>query len=405
VKSCVGKYVILILSDHHAQNKNTISDFAQIPQIIVIYCCMSEASFNECIPRVSFENQFSVLNKFPETMIDNHIHYVDSTIQHVLMDLFFAELIRDIPQTENTIEEFIEFCRSTYENHPKYPIYVKQMENFVKDYTEEDAIRWYTRADSFVFRMALKTCASLDFTALPKIVFFLRDMHIQLKKLHDKQLGKELKPDLVVFRGVVISKEEFESLKTEGALFFTRSFLSTTINKHVAYMYSGKGTKNNTDDKESVCISFRIDYIELQEKPIAFIGKYSQFHDEEEVMLSLGIVFRVKTCKKIEGNANYSWEIQMVRGENEAKIEKFLSQFYTLVQISASGVLPSIPISQAAIQNGQHLGESGKLITHPLKSQDTPTAEQPSATSNNNERSPQVGSCLRISMLFLPNVE
>jgi hypothetical protein len=369
VRACDDKYVILILSNHHAQNTNTVSDFAQIPQIIVIYCCMSEASFNGCIPQMSFESQFSVLNSLPETLMDTPIHYVDSTAQYVLMDLFFAELIQEVPRTKNTIEAFIEFCRSMYENDPKYPIYVKQMEEFFEKYNEEDAIRWYTRSDSFAFRMAIKTCASLDFTTLSKIGFFLRDMHIQLKKLHDKQLGKELKPGLVVFRGVIISKEEFESLKTEGALFFTRSFLSATKKKDVAHMYSGKDTWNNTDDKESVRISFQIDYIELEEKPIAYLGKHSQVPDEEEVMLSMGMIFCVKTCRKVEGNANYTWEIQMVRGEKEANIEKVLGRLYSLAQISASAVFRGMNIFGATIHDGEHSGESGKLITHPLKFQ------------------------------------
>jgi hypothetical protein len=403
VKKCNNKYVILILSDHHAQNTNTVSHFAEIPHIVVIYCCVSEASFNECIPRMSSKNQFSVLNSLPDTLMDPPIHYVDSTSQYVLVDLFFAELIRDVPQTEKTIEEFTEFCHSTYKNDPNYPTYVKQMEDFTKKYNGENAIGWYTKSDSFISRMVIKTCASLDFPALPKIGFFLRDMYIQLKKLHDEQLGKELKRGLVVYRGAIISKEEFESLKTVGALFFTRSFLSTTKNKKVAHMFSGKDTRNNTDDNKSVCISYQIDYVGLEERPIAFLGEYSRFRDEEEVMLSLGIVLRVKTCKKVKGDANYSWKIQMVRGENEAKIEKVFGGLYSLAQISASGVF--LGMVNTIIHDGEHSGESGKLTTHPFKSEDTSTVEQPPVTSNHIESCAQVRSCLGIFTLFPSNVK
>jgi hypothetical protein len=99
---------------------------------------------------------------------------------------------------------------------------------------------------------------------------------MKLKELHKKQLGKKLKPGLKVYRGAIISKVEFESLKTEGALFFTRSFLSTTAKKNVADMYSGKDTRHNTDDKKSVRISFQIDYIGLEDKPMAFLDEYNE---------------------------------------------------------------------------------------------------------------------------------
>jgi hypothetical protein len=405
VRRCADKNVILILSDHHAQNINTVSHFAKIPHIVVIYCCGSEASSNGCTPQMSVGNQFSVLNSLPDTLMDPPIHYVDSTSQYVLMDLFFAELIRDVPQTEKTIEEFTEFCHSTYENDQNYQTYKKQIEDFWENYNRKNAIWWYTKSDSFISHMVIKTCASLDFPALPKIGFFLRDMYIQLKELHDEQLGEELKPGLVVFRGATISKAEFESLQTKGALFFTRSFLSTTTNEKVARMFSGEDTRKKTDDNKSVCISYQIDYIGIEERPIAFLGKNSRFPDEQEVMLSLGIVLRVKTCKKVEGDANYSWKIQMVRGENEATIEKVLGRLYSLAQISASDVFLDMDIFGAIIHDGESSGESGKLTTHPFKSPDTPTVEQPPVTFNHIESCPQVRSYLGIFTLFPSNVK
>jgi hypothetical protein len=66
----------------------------------------------------------------------------------------------------------------------------------------------------------------------------------------------------------------------------------------------------------------------LEEKPMAFLDEYNRFADEEEVMFSLGTIFLVMNCEKVETNGTYWWEIQTVRGKKEAEIEKDLSRLY-----------------------------------------------------------------------------
>jgi hypothetical protein len=215
-------------------------------------------------------------------------------------------------------------------------------------------------------------------------------MYLQLKELHDTQLENLLFPGMVVYRGAVISEEELKGLKVKGNLFITRSFLSTTVLREVADVFSSKDTE--TEIGKSVLISIRIDHMEMEEKPIAYLGELSQMPAESEIMLSMGMVLRVETSKKIKANSKYTWEIQLFRGKDEAKIEKDLSRFPDLAQETARGLFLGMDIFLAATDNGRHLGEFSKSITHPLNSLDISAAGNSQVTPNGNDPSQLVSS-------------
>ncbi|CAF1472300.1 unnamed protein product [Rotaria magnacalcarata] len=116
----------------------------------------------------------------------------------------------------------------------------------------------------------------------------------------------------------------------------------------------------------------KIDHTQLQEKPIAFIEELSNFPEESEVMLPMGIVLRVESCRKMDASSDFAWEIQMIRGEDEVKLEQQLSRIPGIVQTGAGVVFVGAGIFSSLRDNSQHTG----LI---------PTHEQlPSAAVNSN---------------------
>jgi hypothetical protein len=377
IGSCAGKRVILILLDHHAQNRKIASNFTKFSQIIAIYRCVTQACFENWSKHWSFQSQSFIHEVLPRRLTRTPIKELDEASQLLLMQICLTELIVNLPNANEAKEDFLNFCRSSYKDNP---VYIKKIEDFERTYDESDAVRWYTRADSFVFRIVSKTCASLDFSALFKIRFILRDLYVQLQKLHREQLETLLQRDLTVYRGKTLTQVELNRLKVKGELFVTRHFLSTTTEEDVANMFFDVGLRN--EDKVSVLISMHIERTEMQEKPIAFLGELSQFSDESEVMLPMGLVFRTNSYEEICENASYSYKITMVRGKDEKKIEKNLSQFHLIAQTGASCATLGMAIFLRSIQNGEHVGKYCNLMSRALKSSNNQLAEQLATMSN-----------------------
>ncbi|CAF4877503.1 unnamed protein product [Rotaria sp. Silwood1] len=102
-----------------------------------------------------------------------------------------------------------------------------------------------------------------------------------------------MKNKLKLHRGKMIPREELENFqKSEGRFVVTNSFVSTTTEEIVALSFVGGGTSEATD-KVSVIFYIQIDIEKNYSKPVAFIRECSQHPDEEEVLLSMGIVLSI----------------------------------------------------------------------------------------------------------------
>ncbi|CAF4419194.1 unnamed protein product [Rotaria sp. Silwood2] len=102
-----------------------------------------------------------------------------------------------------------------------------------------------------------------------------------------------MKHKLKLRRGRMISREELENFqKSKGRFVVTNSFVSTTTEEIVALSFVGGGSSEATD-KVSVIFHIQIDIEKNDSKPVAFIRERSQHPDEEEVLLSMGIVLSI----------------------------------------------------------------------------------------------------------------
>ncbi|CAF4554316.1 unnamed protein product [Rotaria sp. Silwood2] len=150
------------------------------------------------------------------------------------------------------------------------------------------------------------------------------------------------------------------------------------------------GSGNCTE--KSVILIMEIDRKVLQEKPIAFLG-YSEVSDtpeECEIMLPMGIVFRVVSCSKPDKNDQHTLEIHLVRGEDEAKLEEQIHQYSRLIQISAGGLLLGTEIFSTLENNGQHFEKINQSAFHTSIVVDASTAEDLSVGINENGLSASV---------------
>ena len=210
--------------------------------------------------------------------------------------------LQRLPQDNSSREDILNECKLQYSNDEKE---LKKIDEFEKTYHSQLAVRWYTR-DSFLCKLINKALQTDDIDIIFKFRFFITDLYNQLNDLHNE--FKLIAPNLLrVYRGQHIAASELENLKMNiDDIISLKPFLSTTRSKDTALIYAGNGS--DRPFFESVLFEITIDVHNLH-KPLADISKISQFSDEDEVLLSMGMTFIVKAIEKIDNNV---WQIQLI---------------------------------------------------------------------------------------------
>jgi hypothetical protein len=214
--------------------------------------------------------------------------------QVFVMEQLLVELLLRLASGDEGKKDFVNFCRETYQSNDGY---LNEIEKFEHDNIANKAIWWYT-GETFVYRILSKTFGTSNLNLIYKIRFFTYELHAQLKELYRLQLPTLLKTTLNVYGGVSIPKTDFDCLrKSLGKLVITNSFLSSSTKKNVAAAFSA----HNGSAKDSVSVIFcmKINVQKNSLKPIASIKDHSQIQDEDEVLLSIGVVFRMLSSRQI----------------------------------------------------------------------------------------------------------
>jgi hypothetical protein len=178
--------------------------------------------------------------------------------------------------------EFLTYCKKEYANDNSQ---LNIIHEFEQNYSSDRALTWYTR-DCFLYRLLNKALRVQNIDALYLFAFFIRDLHQQLKR-------NQYSSPINIYRGQLMSKKEVQQLKNSmGQLISMNSFLSTTVDREVAIIFSGDtGTPNN--DYQPVLFEIQADPHIDGSKPFADITSFSYMNDEEEVLMMLGSIFRL----------------------------------------------------------------------------------------------------------------
>ena len=344
-----------------------------------MYCCVSRESFQKSSKVWSIENQSVIPLALPQRLLDTPIAGLDQASQLILMEILLSDVIAVEPNTPEGRTDFINYCSTLFAHDPKR---LEQLQEFGTRYVGKEAIKWYSNPDSFVFRLVCKTFASCDMTKLFQIRFILHDLYVQLRELHQEQLQTLFQRNVRVYRGAMMSHEEANRLKAIGETVVTRNFLSTTLDKDVAWMYAGDGQKQ--ENLVSVFLEMTIERGQIQEKPAAFIESISHIPGEKETLLSMGFVFRILSFKEIKNNLEYSIKIRLVRGDAERQIERYLHRMII------SGSLSLLPGMVSLLASIDHHGQYSHLISQTLQPPNNTITHQHQMESNiNNQPSTQ----------------
>ena len=212
--------------------------------------------------------------------------------------------------------EFITRFRDICQPNAKY---VKDIEQFEKAYLSKDCLWWYTK-DTFVYRKLNEALRQQDIDSLFLFQFFIRDIEQELDR-------GQWKNQIKLYRGQMIRKEELDALRSSiGTLISFNSFLSTSRNREVAYMYAGAHSKDGALEK--VIFEIVANPTEVGVRPFADVSHTSDFCDEEEILMMLGSIFRL-TNIDLDKHERI-WEIRLhLCSDNDCDVKNVVNHMGT----------------------------------------------------------------------------
>ncbi|CAF1156105.1 unnamed protein product, partial [Didymodactylos carnosus] len=203
--------------------------------------------------------------------------------------LYFQLLIDILLQMKyspKSKQELIDLCNQQHKGYDKEPYSLRE---FDQTYSSDQALFWYT-LDSFLYRVLNQALRTQNVDLLFAFGFVIKDIHEQLKQL---QQSTNTDPILKLYRGQKMKTEELERIKESiGEFISMNSFLSTSRNRSVSLGFVSSAS--SSDDLQRVLFEISVDTRIKSRKPFANIQSLSFYDEEEEILFSIGSVFRIQ---------------------------------------------------------------------------------------------------------------
>ncbi|CAF3949010.1 unnamed protein product [Rotaria sp. Silwood1] len=220
------------------------------------------------------------------------------------------DIILRLDRNDFARQEMLSMCRTKF-SHDRFTL--AKIDRFEMNYqSEQDAAKWYTY-DSFLYRLLNEVLRTETVDHIFKLRYYIQDLHNQLALMqidYLKQLQRNNTPILKLYRGQVMTRNEFENnfRVNKGNLISMNNFLSTTTDRYVARLFASDGNVENLETQISVLYEIEIDTSLPHSVPFAELGDQSIFEQENEVLFSMGAVFRIgETCEE----HRYLWTVKL----------------------------------------------------------------------------------------------
>ena len=248
-------------------------------------------------------NDFTTLSLADNSSADNHItqHQEATFMYSRLLYLIFSEI--EVSKDER--DEFINMCRTESASNQTW------INEFERNYDPQRAIWWYTRA-TCVYSMLNQAFYALRIRILLAMKFIIRDLYSHLRKL---QLQASFPATITVYRGQNMKHRDFErQLKNNiGGLLSVTTFWSTSRDMNVAQMFLER-------DPHKVAVIFEMEIdttVDTDKSPFADIHNESAIEDEDEVLFSIGTVFRIVRIVHVENDDIWKVSLTMTTDADE----------------------------------------------------------------------------------------
>ncbi|CAF1533546.1 unnamed protein product [Didymodactylos carnosus] len=249
-------------------------------------------------------------NKDKDTLIRNLSEESVAFIRYQLL----IEILLRMPLSDKAKRIMLEHCRRCYDENDPEQTRITEFEKTYRIGVLGTAIRWYSRP-CFLNRLLAKAISTQDAHYLYTFRFIISELHNELRSLN---LVRTQSLPSKLFRGTVLSTDILEDLKknVEGLVSMI-GFFSATTNPAISDIYAGAGPLP-TDEKHVV---FNLNVKDgVTTKPFASIRQYSVMPDEDEILFSLGTVWRVLNVKLNE-NEVWNIDLELSKEDDERCIE------------------------------------------------------------------------------------
>ncbi|CAF2433700.1 unnamed protein product [Rotaria sp. Silwood2] len=347
------KLVFLIISN--AFGHYVVPLIYQIPQIqaIYVFCVKRQRAETWAKPDLKISGIFTdkkiLVDKVRDDIqafnINNNIpmsiFHIDDC-QKIIRDLqgnsakfmwyqLLMVVLQRLPTSKDAKNEMIAQCRIVY---CKDLVEQDKINRFEKEYTESNAIWWYTY-DCFVYRLLNKALRTQNIDVIFQFRFFIYDLNNQIKRLYLQYL-QDHRPisvhRLTVYRGQHLNIDEVNVLKRNvNGLVSMNTFLSATLNIDIALIYAETDPRS-AETSQIQSVLFIIDIFDMNEEttPFAPIAGNSCNAEEEEVLFAIGAIFKVMSIEKIDNR----WNIHLQLSKEENQLYRDLS-YHIMKQIGS----------------------------------------------------------------------
>ena len=223
-----------------------------------------------------------------------NLNQLDPTFMYTQI---LKEILLSINFEQQHIIQFIQHCRTVFENNKK----ALQTVNELEKYKNHTPIWWYT-SDSFLYPMLNRALRVLDGDIIIKLGFFISDLHRDIDKLHKEQFGgRSSNKTLTLYRGQGMNNDDFNKMKeTKGGLLSFNCFLSTSKNRTISLEFANEAL--GKADLTGILFVMDVDP-QQSTTPFASVADVGYFKDnEEEVLFSMHTVFRIGETTPMDKN-------------------------------------------------------------------------------------------------------
>jgi tetratricopeptide (TPR) repeat protein len=275
---------ILIVSK--TSMKNLVKSIREEPFLSAIYIIDSskDSSFDSNLYRGSFPSVDRLCKQLEEDLplLTYGLTLVSSiSADYTSISTFnYVQTLKDIlletDDKRNLKKEMIEFCREKYANNV---FQLKLIDQFEKTFPMGSAIQWYSRTETFIYKMLTRAFRILDVDILYKLRFFIQQLHRQLQSSSDNS-------PLTVYRTLRVPKELFKKMNSykDAVLSFNEFFF--------AYK-NQKTTEPCPMNVDSKLVRFQIN---LE----AGVPRHTMAGFSNGILLTIGTVFRIDKIESID---------------------------------------------------------------------------------------------------------
>ena len=224
---------------------------------------------------------------------------------------FMIELEDDDQEAK---EDMLAICRQNYSENKRAMNTLQKFENESLEDNKTNAIGWYTQ-NSIIFRCINEALASGNIETIYSYRYIIKLLCRQLKDLHKEYKKDKSTNKLRLYRGQQLKLSDILLIsKHRNDLISLNGFISTSLEPDIAKKFALFRDKKT--DYESVIIEIDIDMTTEQSIAFADISQISPYPEEEEILISIGSIFRIESVEFDEEEQLYRIHLSLSPHEN-----------------------------------------------------------------------------------------